>query len=175
MKKDQGPDKHLRGRASGIDPQQGQKPVWTPKRGGARQIGALVPGITKPAFKKKSPLLVRLSMDWEDFIGPRLSKVTEPRRMSAGTLTLACSGPVAMELQHLAPQIIERINTACGLRGEHLILRLKIVQDMTAFERPRPARPKPVQIDVPEIEDDELRDALQRLGGHIGARRGRRR
>jgi len=126
MTKDHGPDKNLRGRVAGMDP----KPAWIPKRGGARQIGALVPGITKPAFKKKSPLLVRLSMDWEDFIGPRLSRVTEPRRLSAGSLTLACSGPIAMELQHLAPQIIERINTACGLRGEHLILRLKIVQTL---------------------------------------------
>ncbi|KXV23262.1 DUF721 domain-containing protein [Gluconobacter japonicus] len=171
MTKDRGPNKNLRARTDTFTPKQN----WTAKRGGARQIGALMPGITQPAFKKKSPLLVRLSMDWEDFIGPRLSKVTEPRRFSAGTLTLACSGPVAMELQHLALQIIERINTTCGLRGETMIVRLKIVQDMTAFERPRPARPRPIQVDVPEIEDDELRDALQRLGGHIGARGKRRR
>lgn len=49
-----------------------------------------------------------------------------------------------------------------------MIVRLKIVQDMTAFERPRPARPRPIQVDVPEIEDDELRDALQRLGDISG-------
>ncbi|GBR67693.1 hypothetical protein AA103587_0418 [Gluconobacter kanchanaburiensis NBRC 103587] len=113
-------------------------------------------------------------MDWVDFVGPRLGKQTEPRRLSAGTLTLACSGPIAMELQHLAPQIIERINVACGLRGEYGIERLKIVQDLVAFERPSPKRPRPLQIEVPDIEDEELRLALESLGGHLGARRKKR-
>ncbi|GBD57691.1 DUF721 domain-containing protein [Gluconobacter wancherniae] len=147
---------------------------WQPRKWGERQIGTFIPGLTKLAFKKKSPLLVRLMMDWEDFVGPRLGRETEPRRMSAGTLTLACSGPVAMELQHFAPQILERINTACGLRGEHTLKRLKVVQDMTAFETPRPVRPKPLQVNVADIDDEDLRQALERLGGHVSARRRRR-
>ena len=147
---------------------------WTPRRSGTKQIGSFVQALTQPVFKKKPPVLARLMMDWADFVGPRLSKQTEPRRLPAGTLTLACAGPIAMELQHLAPQIIERINVACGLRGEYGIERLKIVQDLVAFERPTPKRPKPLQIEVPDIEDEELRLALESLGGHLGAKRKRR-
>ncbi|EHH67752.1 DUF721 domain-containing protein [Gluconobacter morbifer] len=168
MKKDQSPDK--RSRPQGTDTQT----TWQPRRNwGARQIGTFVPTLTKTAFRKKSPLLVRLMMDWENFVGLRLARQTEPRRLSAGTLTIACSGPIAMELQHLTPQLLERINTACGLRGESSIQRLRIVQDMTAFERPARPRPKPCPVEVPEVEDEELRAALERLGGHIGARRRR--
>lgn len=143
---------------------------WVGKRSAARQIGTFVPELTQPAFKKKSPLLTRLIMDWEDFVGPRLGSQTEPRRLSAGTLTLACSGPLAMELQHLAPQIIERINTTCGLRGEHGIARLKIVQDRVAFVAPSRKRPSPRPVEVPDIQDDALREALEKLGGYIGAK-----
>ncbi|GLP92467.1 DUF721 domain-containing protein [Gluconobacter roseus] len=176
MTKDRGSDKRP-SRKKPVSEPDGWVPSnrnWTPRRSGTKQIGTFVQGLTQPVFKKKPPVLARLMMDWVDFVGPRLAKQTEPRRLSAGTLTLACSGPIAMELQHLAPQIIERINVACGLRGEYEIERLKIVQDLVAFERPTPKRPKPVQIEVPDIEDEELRLALENLGGHLGARRKRR-
>ncbi|MBF0858664.1 DUF721 domain-containing protein [Gluconobacter sp. LMG 31484] len=176
MTKDRGSDKRPSKKKPALEPD-GWVPSnrnWTPRRSGTKQIGTFVQGLTQPVFKKKPPVLARLMMDWVDFVGPRLAKQTEPRRFSAGTLTLACSGPIAMELQHLAPQIIERINVACGLRGEYGIERLKLVQDLVAFERPTPKRPKPVQIEVPDIEDEELRLALENLGGYLGARRKRR-
>lgn len=141
---------------------------------GTKQIGAFVTQVTQPAFKKKSPILVRLALNWADFVGPHLGQQTEPRRLSAGTLTLACAGPVAMELQHQTVQLLERINTACGLRGVHAIQRLKLVQDHTL----RPVAPRVQKrlpaVSVEGVEDDELRAALERLGGHIKLKRTRR-
>nr|WP_294914212.1 DciA family protein [uncultured Neokomagataea sp.] len=130
--------------------------------------------VTQPTFKKKSPILVRLALNWPDFVGPYLAQQTEPRRLSAGTLTLACAGPVAMELQHQSVQLLERINTACGLRGVHAIERLKLVQDHTL----RPVAPRVKKrlpaVSVEGVENDELRAALERLGGHIKLKRTRR-
>ena len=81
---------------------------------GPRPIGALVPGITRPAFKKRSPAGAQVLADWATIVGPELSATTTPRRLIAGTLTLACSGPVAMELQHLSGQVIDRVNSHLG-------------------------------------------------------------
>lgn len=131
---------------------------------GVRQIGVCVHRITQPAFKKKSPLLIRLALDWEDFVGPSLAYQTEPRRLSARTLTLACAGPVALELQHQSAQLLARINTICGLQGANALSRLNIVQDYTLkplHQRSRVVR-KPVE--VTGIEDEALRSALARLG-----------
>ncbi|MGN6816220.1 MAG: DUF721 domain-containing protein, partial [Solirubrobacterales bacterium] len=40
--------------------------------------------------------------------------LTVPRRLHGGTLSVACAGPVAMELQHLAPELLARINAHLG-------------------------------------------------------------
>src|SRR5690242_15088320 len=81
---------------------------------GPRPLGALVPGLVRAAFRKRSPATAQLIADWEAIVGPLLADVATPRRLAAGTLTLACAGPVALELQHLAPALIERINTQLG-------------------------------------------------------------
>ena len=52
--------------------------------------------------------------DWPTIVGPAIAAVTMPRRLHGGTLTIACAGPIAMELQHLAREVIERINTHLG-------------------------------------------------------------
>ncbi|GBR53803.1 hypothetical protein AA106555_1444 [Neokomagataea thailandica NBRC 106555] len=141
---------------------------------GTKQIGAFVTQITQPAFKKKSPILIRLALNWEEFVGPYIAQQTEPRRLSAGTLTLACSGPVAMELQHQSVQLLERINASCGLRGVHAIERIKLVQDHAL----RPVAPKTQRklpaVSVEGVENDELRTALEQLGAYVKGKRPRR-
>ncbi len=107
--------------------------------GGPRPLGALVPALTRPAFKRKSPAGAQIMADWPALVGPALAAVSQPVRLSSGTLTLACSGPVAMELQHLAPQLASRINAALGRVA---VERFRFVQ------RARPA-PCPVQPRAP--------------------------
>ncbi|MEJ0046643.1 MAG: DUF721 domain-containing protein [Rhodospirillales bacterium] len=79
-------------------------------------LAQLVPGVTRPAFKKRSPAGASLMADWVAIVGPTLAARTEPRKLSRAQLTIACSGPVAMELQHAAAALIERINTHAGTR-----------------------------------------------------------
>ncbi|WP_132305275.1 DUF721 domain-containing protein [Komagataeibacter saccharivorans] len=136
-----------------------------------RSMAALLPHISRPVFRKQSPAAVQVMSDWPDIVGPHLAATTVPRRLAAGTLTVACSGPVAMELQHLAPAVIARINTTCG---QGVVKRLRMVQDLTMTPRPvaRPAprtAPAPVQID--DMPDGPLKEALGRLGGWLNASR----
>jgi hypothetical protein len=49
----------------------------------------------------------------------------ESTTISGTTLTIACAGPVAMELTHLAPQIIARVN---GHLGRQAVAQLKFSQ-----------------------------------------------
>ena len=54
----------------------------------------------------------------------RSAEVTVPRRLSHGTLTIGCAGPVAMELQHLSAELIGRINQYLGAQTvQQLALR----------------------------------------------------
>lgn len=146
-----------------------------------RALGAILPQITRPAFAKRPAPAVRLILDWAEIVGAALAAQSEPRRVSAGTLTIACTGPVALELQHLAPQLIERINTHCGplrsgrdLRfddGTVLVRKIRIVQDPAVVRSVSPAaRPTPQPVAIPGIKDGELHDTLARLGGHIRRR-----
>ena len=130
-------------------------------------LGNLIPAITRPAFRRKSPAGSQVLADWAQIVGPALAAVTSPLRLSAGTLTLACAGPVAMELQHLAPELIARIN---GHLGRLVVERLRFVQQAAGGPRPVPAAPRPEPV-LPErvaarlggLPEGEWRAALENL------------
>ena len=131
---------------------------------GPRSLSAVLPTLVRPILRKKAPSVALLISDWDAVIGPALAAVTTPRKLGAGTLTIACAGPVAMELQYLAPQLLSKIN---AYLGGNPVARLRFVQDM------RPPPPMPVQrppafreaqAEVQGMPAGELRDALERLG-----------
>ncbi len=140
---------------------------------GPRLVGMLVPGITRAAFKKRSPAGAQVLADWADIAGPDLAARTTPRRLIGGTLTLACSGPVATELQHYSNELIERVNRHMG---RILVERLRFVQDPAP---PVPALQPPPRraaaaVALPGIPQGPLRDALSALGQVVaGTRTGR--
>lgn len=147
----------------------GKTPGFTPARSpyGPRPLGALIPALTRPVFRKKSPAGAQLMADWTEVVGPALAAVTTPRRFSAGTLTIACAGPVAMELTHLGPQLIARIN---GHLGKSMVERLRFVQQAQGAAapaaRPAAAAPLPDRVEqaVSAVPGEELRAALAKLG-----------
>lgn len=139
---------------------------------GPRPLSSLLAPITRPAFKSRSPAAVQLMTDWAALVGPQTAAIAAPRRFSGGTLTLAANGPAALELQHLATQLIARINTALG---RQIVERLRFVQDdsINAPADAAPRAPEPVPVAIEGVAAGELHDALARLGGRIAAR-GRR-
>lgn len=142
---------------------------------GPRPIAALLPRLTGAAFRRHSPLATRLITDWETIVGPAIAAVTVPHRCRAGVLTISCAGPIALELQHLAPKLIERINNHYG----------RVLVSRLAFRQLPPARtaaPLPPALPRPDAEialaarlaglkEGPLRDAFFRLGRAIGSTR----
>ena len=92
---------------------------------GPRPVGALMPRLTRPAFRRRAPATAQVLADWSAIVGPAIAAVTTPRRLAAGTLTIACAGPIAMELQHLATEVIARINAHLG---SQTVAALRFVQ-----------------------------------------------
>ncbi|SDB72335.1 DUF721 domain-containing protein [Belnapia rosea] len=144
--------------------------VWGP-----RPLGTLIPHLTRPVFRKKSPAGALLMADWAEIVGPGLAAVTSPKRVTSGTLTIGCVGPVAMELSHLAPQLIERINAQLG---KPVVERLRFVQQAATATpaRPRPAPeaklPPRVEAAVGNLPAGELREALAKLARGVYRNRG---
>ena len=135
--------------------------------GGPRSIGALLPAITRPAFRSRAAGAAQLMADWPSIVGPALAAVSAPRQLARGSLTLACSGPVAMELQHLSAQLTERINAHYG---RVLVEQLRFVQATAparATSAARPKAPATVPVEIPDMKEGALRDALAALGGAV--------
>lgn len=136
--------------------------------GGPRALGALLPRLTRPAFKRRSPAGAALMADWPAVVGPALAAVTSPKRLGNGTLVIGCAGPVAMELTHLAPQLIGRINAHLG---QAVVERLRFVQQAAsgAIPPPAPRRAAPAALPphlteaMAAIPEGELREALEKL------------
>ncbi len=140
---------------------------------GPRPVAALVPGVTRAAFRRRAPAAAQLLADWGMIVGPALAQATTPRRLTAGTLTIACAGPVALELQHLAGALTERINTHLG---GTVVQRLRFTQ-ATETAAPLPPAPPPpdpaalaaIEARLASLSPGGLREALAALGRRLAA------
>ena len=149
------------------------------KRGGKPKALAVAIGkVTKPIFGKRGFADGAIINDWKMIVGDHLSGHSAPERItyplhekSAGTLHLRIdNGGLGLELQHLQPQMIERINAYFGFQA---VAHIKITQG------PLPERPETIPQETPvlsadekasvdksleAIDDAELGQALQALG-----------
>ncbi len=141
---------------------------------GPRPLSALVPGVVRPAFRGRMAATAQVLADWAAIVGPAYAALTTPRRLTSATLTIGCTGPVAMELQHVAPALIERINSHLGRAA---VERLRFVQEppprATAAPIPRRPATHAAQAAVAGLPPGELRDSLERLGRVVLAERRR--
>ncbi len=146
---------------------------------GLRAVATSVNKVVRPIWKKRGLAEAGLVTDWPAIVGPDLAAQCHPQRLvrrrddSGGTLHVVVAGPLALELQHLAPQVIERINTYFGYRA---VARLSLHRG-PIIRPPRPAEP-PRELPEPpgladrlvEVDDPDLRRALQSLGRAVLAR-----
>jgi hypothetical protein len=134
---------------------------------GPRPIAAVVPVVTRNVFNRTAPGVAQLMEAWAGIVGPALADGTTPRRLSQGTLTIGCSGPMAMELQLSSTEVLGRINQYLG---SHSVLRLRFVQiaavRATARLKPRPTEAIETAASdaVAELAAGPLRTALAALG-----------
>lgn len=143
-------------------------PVEPARHYAARGIGTLLAPVVRPALRVRGPALAALLEDWEALVGPEIAARSQPVKLAAGSLTLACAGPDALELQHRAPALIARINQALGGAP---VTRVKFVAAAPVLAPG--AGPGAGVSDAPPPVDGSLEAALTRLRWHL-ARGGRR-
>lgn len=149
--------------------------------GGLRHAAGLIDKLTRPAIRKRGFAQGEILRNWADIVGPRLAGLTVPERVQyskkqghGARICVRVGGAAALELQHAAVQIVERINTYFGYRA---ISELKLIQaPVPVLKEPGIKTPRTVRLtgtaaaEIAKIEDPELAAALQRLGGHIYAK-----
>jgi hypothetical protein len=147
--------------------------------GGPRSLASLLPALTRPAIGKQGFSEAGLFTDWSAIAGEEIAAYCQPERLDfprgqrrEGVLKLRVESAWATALQHLEPQLIERVNASLGYRA---VARLKLIQGPIARppQRRGPTPPAPRPIDpaalkalaeeTATIEDEGLRAAVERL------------
>jgi hypothetical protein len=142
------------------------------RRPGFRAVGVAVSKLAQPIVGKGGGgILVRLKTEWPVIVGADWAAVTWPAAFGRdGALKLRTAPAAALEIQHRAPLIIERLSL---FLGRPAVTRLVLVQGPLPLPVPPsvlPARPlAPGEADALDerlaaIADPELRGALARLG-----------
>jgi hypothetical protein len=135
---------------------------------GPRTMAELVPTVARRAFGRAALGVTQLLEAWPGIVGPALAAETSPRRLIQGTLTISCSGPTAMELQHFSTEIMQRINRYLG---STTVRRLRFRQMAGVQARPsqKPHSPRMSQATaaVSSMPDGPLREALISLGNAL--------
>ena len=143
-----------------------------------RAIGVAVSKLAAPIVARRGGgVLTRLKAEWGTIIGSDWAEVAWPSALGRdGVLTLRAASGAALEVQHRAPLIIERINL---FFGRHVVARLTLVQGPLPLAPARggpiirpltPSEAAALDARVCEVADPELRAALARLGRAVAAR-----
>lgn len=149
-----------------------------PRASGPRSLAASLPEAAKRTLRHHGFAEAGIVTDWPAIVGEALAAHSTPLRLGfprgkrlEGTLHVSVSGALALELQHLEPLVLERIN---GYFGYRAVGRLKLVHDgrkpppppavRTPPARDGAAPPPALQPGIEDIEDPALRQALERLG-----------
>lgn len=139
---------------------------------GLRRLPDLLGRLLEPSARRRGLAGSALLDDWPMIVGPALARSCQPVRLDRRdppVLHLRVGSAAALEIQHMAPQIIERINQHFGYPA---VARLSMVQAPLARARP-PSRPRPplsveaeraVERTVEPVLDPDLRAALRELG-----------
>jgi hypothetical protein len=133
---------------------------------GPRALGALVPRVTRPVFKRQNPASAQVMADWDAIVGPKVAAVTVPRRLDRGVLTIACAGPTAMDLHYVGLELIQRINTHLGSQVVHSLkfTQAGMPRKPAARHKPPPEAIREAELAVAELPDGDLKSALASLG-----------
>ena len=154
--------------------------VNKPSRSFAKPLRDLLSKVVGDTFTRQGFASAELVTRWSEIVGPEIAAHSEPMKInwvrgenvphSPGTLILRVEGPAAIEIQHLAGVICERVNRFLGWRAvERVALRQA---PLRRTERKPAASPDPsaaarLAAAIPDIADEDLRQALARLGAAI--------
>jgi len=147
-----------------------------PRGGMARPIAELMPEIGRTAFRRFGFVQSSVVTRWPEIVGARHARACAPESIRFppgekcdGILQLVVSPAHAPLIQHVIPEIIERVNRFFGYRA---VARVKLRQgeikppaDTTARRAPPSLKSIPVELgdSLRGIGDPELRTVLESL------------
>lgn len=157
------------------------------------QAGSLVGTRVQGASAKRGFAETRLLTHWAEICGPDLAAIARPVRISytsttmGATLTIACEGARATEVQMQAETIRARVNACYGYNA---VTKVRLTQEDSAGfaegqrifqgkgEWNQPSAPDPtLRAKAAEtaaiVQDNDLRLALEALGTNILSKRAR--
>jgi hypothetical protein len=156
--------------------------VNKPRRTSARPLAELIVGAVGETFRRQGFASIELVTHWEDIVGPEIAAHCEPMKLQwartkdpedaePATLVLRVEGPAAIEIQHLAGILIERVNRFFGWQAVGRLAMRQAPLARRLKPKPRPAIDPAAAARIAEglsgIEDACLRAALGRLGAAI--------
>jgi hypothetical protein len=158
-----------------------QTPSDAVRRGGrARSVGEVVPNIGGASFRRFGFVQSSIVRRWPEIVGARYAQVSAPESLrfpigkrADGVLTLIVSSAYASTMQHILPEIVERVNRFFGYAAV-----AKIALKQGAIVPRQPARPKPELVALPEelgdslrtIADPELKAVLESLARGVATK-----
>ncbi len=159
-------------------------PTPPKKRWSATPLADLVSATVNEAFARQGFAAVEIVTHWEDIVGPELAGRSEPMRLSwpkrddpdsVGTLVVRVEGAYAIELQHLAPVVMERVNRYFGWRCVgRIAIRQGPVSPRAAVPlapiEPEPAAIAEVAEEIGPFKDESLGQSIARLGAFVRGR-----
>jgi hypothetical protein len=152
--------------------------------GGPYPIARALPTVTGRALRRYGFQAGELALRWAEIVGQQVARMAAPERLGrargkqGAVLELRVLPASAIEIQHLAPLIVERIN---GYYGRPVVASLRLRQGplpMPPAPRPAPPPPDPaveqaLAAGVAEVRHERLRAALLSLGRHAATVRSR--
>ena len=152
------------------------KPYRRPRGGGAKAIADLMPEIGRAAFRRFGFVQSSVVSRWDEIVGSRYAAVSEPvsirfpvGKKADGTLEMIVEGAHATMMQHVLPEIIERVNRFFGYAA---VARIKMRQGRVSRtdrvhkpSMPPSLKPLPMELgeSLREIADPELSAVLESL------------
>ncbi len=153
-----------------------------PRENRSRAVAELLPAIGGAAFRRFGFVQSSIVSRWPEIVGAKLAGASIPEsirfpvgKKQDGVLTLTVRGAHAPMMQHIAPEIIERVNRFFGYAA---IVKVAIRQGEVAAPVPRKAPPslRAVPVDLgmslKGIADPELRAVLESLAAGVASTHG---
>ena len=143
--------------------------------GGPRQIADLMPQIGAAAFRKFGFVQSSIVTRWAEIVGAHYAAISAPDSIrfpagqkAGGTLHLTVMSGHAPMIQHVLPDIIERVNRFFGYAAvAKVAMKQGMVSASEPERRPPPRNLRPVPQDLGDslrdIGDPELRAVLESL------------
>jgi len=152
-----------------------------PSRSFPRPLSELLRATLTDVLKAQGFASTEIISRWADIVGPEIAAHSEPMKIAwprpigeerpePATLVLRVDGPAALEIQHLSAVIVERVNRFFGWQAIGQIALRQAPLRHREQPVPRSADPTAaarIAEGLPEVENEELRLALGRLGAAI--------